>query len=119
MPKIIAEAKTFEVAHGTNLREALLDRDIHLYSEGSKALNCYGYGICGACVVLVEGAVSQPTTLEKIWMTLPTHSSHKERRLACKVKVLGDVSVTKFDGYFGSGEESIWTPDRGLITTPN
>jgi ferredoxin len=101
------------------LREALLDRDIDLYSEGSKVLNCYGYGICGAYVVLVEGAVSQPTTLEKIWMTLPTHSSQKERRLACKVKVLGDVSVTKFDGYFGSGEESIWTPDRELITTPN
>ncbi|WP_373539061.1 hypothetical protein [Chamaesiphon sp.] len=52
-------------------------------------------------------------------MTLPTHSSHKERRLACKVKVLGNVSVTKFDGYFGSGEESIWTPDRGSIATPS
>lgn len=65
MPKIIA-AKTFEVAHGTNLREALLAQDINLYSEGLKVLNCDGDGICGACVVLVEGAVSQPTILKKI-----------------------------------------------------
>ena len=65
MPKIIA-AKTFEVAHGTNLREALLAQDIDLYSEGLKVLNCDGDGICGACIVLVEGAVSQPTILKKI-----------------------------------------------------
>ena len=65
MPKIIA-AKTFEVAHGTNLREALLAQDIDLYSEGLKVLNCDGDCICGACVVLVEGAVSQPTILKKI-----------------------------------------------------
>ena len=65
MPKIIP-AKTFEVAHGTNLREALLAQDIDLYSEGLKVLNCDGDGIYGACVVLVEGAVSQPTILKKI-----------------------------------------------------
>ncbi len=56
MPKIIAEGKTFEVATGTNLREAL----------------------------------------------------------ACKVKVLADVHVTKYDGYFGSGEKTVWTPDNEI-----
>ena len=117
MPQIIAEGKTFEVAAGTNLRKALLAQDIDLFNEGSKALNCYGNGLCGACVVRVEGEVSKPTILEKIWMFLPTHSSHQERRLACKVNVSGDVSVTKFDGFFGSGDTSIWTPDD-KVTVP-
>ena len=117
MPQIIAEGKTFEVAAGTNLRKALLAQDIDLFNEGSKALNCYGNGLCGACVVRVEGEVSKPTILEKIWMFLPTHSSHQERRLACKVNVSGDVSVTKFDGFFGSGDTSIWTPDDE-VTVP-
>jgi Na+-transporting NADH:ubiquinone oxidoreductase subunit NqrF len=51
-------------------------------------------------------------------MAFPPHSAHKERRLACQVKVLGDVRVTKFDGYFGDGEHSLWTPEQGLKKSP-
>jgi hypothetical protein len=47
----------------------------------------------------------------------PPHSAHKERRLSCQIKVLGDVCVTRFDGYFVDGEHSIWTP-RGLPADP-
>jgi hypothetical protein len=32
-------------------------------------------------------------------------------------KVLGDLLITKFDGYFGDGEEFIWTPD-GMLAAP-
>jgi hypothetical protein len=52
--------------------------------------------------------------MEKIRMALPPNSSHPERRLSCQVKVLGDVRVTKFDGFFGTGEHSNWTPDLDL-----
>ena len=45
------------------------------------------------------------------------HAIHKERRLACQTKVLGDLLVTKFDGYFGDGDEFIWTPG-GLLAAP-
>lgn len=40
MPMITAEGKTFEVAEGSNLREALLAQDIALYSAGAKVFNC-------------------------------------------------------------------------------
>jgi hypothetical protein len=33
------------------------------------------------------------------------------------IKVLGDLLVTKFDGYFGDGEEFIWTPG-GMLAAP-
>lgn len=115
MPTITAEGKTFEVAEGTNLRQALLDQTIDLYSEGAKVFNCHGHGTCGTCLVLVEGTVSEPTKLENARMAVPPHSAHKERRLACQVKVSGDIRVTRFDGYFGEGEQPLWTPDRGLV----
>jgi ferredoxin len=114
MPKIRAEGKTFEVDAGTNLRQALLDQDLDLYSSGAKIFNCHGYGLCGTCLVQVEGAVSEATLLEKARMAVPPHSAHKERRLSCQVEVLGDVRITRFDGHFGEGEHSIWTADQGL-----
>lgn len=114
MPKIMAEGKTFEVAEGTNLREALLAQDIDLYSAGANVFNCHGHGICGTCLVQVEGKVSEPTKLETNRMAFPPHSAHKERRLSCQVRVLGDLRVTKFDGHFGAGEHPIWTAEKGL-----
>jgi ferredoxin len=115
MPRIIAEGKTFEVIEGSNLREALLEQDIDLYSNGAQIFNCHGHGICGTCMVKVEGIVSEPTKLETTRMAFPPHSGHKDRRLSCQVEVLGDVRVTKFEGHFGEGEESYWTPEQGLV----
>jgi ferredoxin len=112
--KITAEGKTFEVAMASNLRESLLDRNINLYNSGATILNCHGHGTCGTCLVQVEGNVSAPTQIEKIRMALPPNSSHPERRLSCQVKVMGDVRVTKFDDFFGTGEHSNWTPDLDL-----
>jgi ferredoxin len=114
MPKIVAEGKTFEVAEGTNLREVLLEQDIDLYSAGAKVFNCHGHGICGTCLVEVEGAVSEPTKMETSRMAFPPHSDHKDRRLSCQVKVLEDIRVSRFDGYFGEGEDLVWTPEQGL-----
>jgi ferredoxin len=97
--KIMAEGKTFNVDGGTNLHEALLEQDIDLYSDGAKIFNCNGYGICGTCLVRVEGAVSAPTMVEKIRTFFRPHSIHNERRLACQTKVLDDdLLITKFDG---------------------
>ena len=110
MPKIMAGGKVFEVALKTNLRQALLAQKISLYNEGSEILNCHGQAMCSTCLVKVEGAISKPTKLEN-QMGIPSYFAHKERRLACQVKVLGDVKVTRFDGYFGDGECSIWTPE--------
>jgi ferredoxin len=117
MARIMAEGKTFEVVEGINLREALVEQDIDLYSNGAQIFNCHGHGICGTCMVKVEGIVSEPTKLETTRMAFPPHSGHKDRRLSCQVKVLGDVCITKFEGHFGEGEQSLWTPEQGLIDT--
>jgi ferredoxin len=115
MPTIMAEGKTFEVAEGANLREALLEQNLDLYSQSAQILNCHGHGICGTCLVQVEGVVSEPTQLETMRMAIPPHSAHKDRRLSCQVNVLGDVRVTRFDGHFGEGEKITWTPEQGLV----
>ncbi len=119
MPQITADGKTFEVSTEANLRQALLDQGIEIYSEGAKVFNCHGHGSCGTCVVQVEGAVSEPTNLETKRMSYPPHSVHKERRLACQVKVLGDIRVTRFDGYFGEGENAIWAPEFAEVAVSN
>jgi ferredoxin len=122
MAKIIAEGKTFDVDEGTNLRAALIAQDIDLYSTGAEIFNCRGHGTCGTCLVQVEGSVSAPTEAETKRTIFHPHSLHTERRLACQTKVLGDLLVTKFDGYFGDGEEFFWTPAQGLpaeIKWPN
>jgi ferredoxin len=117
MARIVAEGKTFEVDEGTNLREALLAQDIDLYNAEAKIFNCRGHGICGTCLVQVEGSVSVLTAAETRPTLLHPHVNDNKRRLACQTKVLGDLLVTKFDGYFGDGEEFVWTPG-GLQTDP-
>lgn len=114
MPKIMAEGKTFEVVQGANLREALLEKGVNVYNSGAKVLNCHGHGTCGTCLVGVEGTVSERNPLESIRMAFPPNSSQPQRRLSCQVKVLGDVRVTKFDGFFGEGKGVCWTPERDL-----
>jgi len=115
MPKVTAQGKTFDVAYEANLRESLLDHKIDLYNGAAKVLNCYGHSTCGSCLIKVEGPVSEPNEFEKLRMGIPPHSQHRDRRLACQTKVLGDVRVTKFDGHFGTGDEIAWTPDQDLV----
>lgn len=112
MPKITAQGKTFECAYGANLRKVLLDNGIHLYNGQAKSINCRGIGTCGTCTVMVEGDVSEASWREKARLSLPPHSPSKKLRLACQTKVLGDVSLTKFDGMWGQGEETVWTPQK-------
>ena len=112
MAKIMAEGKVFEVAEETNLRQALLDQNISLYTEGSEIFNCHGQAICGTCLVQVDGEVSAPTKLESQVVFQPD-LTYKERRLACQVTIMGDVKVTRFAGYFGDGEHCLWSPEAG------
>lgn len=115
MPKVIAAGKTFECDAGSNLRQVLLKQDIELHNGQSKLINCRGLGTCGTCAVAVEGAVSQPTWKEKTRLALPPHSSTSDRRLACQVKVFGDICVTKHNGFWGQGTELVWSPEEDVV----
>ncbi len=110
MPKVTAQGKTFECEQGSNLRKVLLTNGIDLYNGKSKVINCTGIGTCGTCAVQVEGEVSEASWTEKTRRSLPPHSPTQNRRLACQTQVLGDVRVTKFDGFWGQGDQPVWTP---------
>lgn len=110
MVKVEAQGKTFECDRGANLREVLLKNGIELYNGKAKVINCHGLGTCGTCAVNVEGEVSESQWREKARLWVPPHSSGSNRRLSCQTKVLGDIKVTKYDGFWGQGSETVWKP---------
>jgi ferredoxin len=108
MPNVTAQGKTFECDRGANLRQVLLKHGIDLYNGQSKIINCMGIGTCGTCAVMVEGEVSATNWRDTARRSLPPHSVMQNQRLACQVKVLGDIKIKKFDGFWGQGDRSVW-----------
>ena len=108
MPEVMAQGKTISCHKGVNLRKLLLKHEIDLYNGNAKIINCRGIGSCGTCAVEIEGEVSPPNWKDKTRLSLPPHSLEKNRRLACQTKVLGDIKVTKYDGFWGQGDIFIW-----------
>jgi ferredoxin len=111
MPKVTAQGKTFECDRGANLRQELLKHDVDLYNQQASVINCHGIGTCGTCTVQIEGEVSDPNWRDRTRRSLPPHSPTRDLRLACQTQVLGDIRVTKYDGFWGQGTETVWTPD--------
>lgn len=108
MPTITAQGKTFECETGANLRQVLLKNGVAVYNGAANTINCHGLGTCGTCAVQIEGPVSAMEWREKTRLSLPPHQGGGDRRLSCQVKVLGDLTVTKADGFWGQGEQRVW-----------
>ncbi|MBW4439701.1 MAG: (2Fe-2S)-binding protein [Plectolyngbya sp. WJT66-NPBG17] len=111
MPKITAQGKTIECEQGANLRQVLLKNGIDLYNGGATVINCHAIGTCATCAVEIEGAVSEMEWREKTRLSLPPHNPKKSRRLACQVRVLGDIRVTKHEGFWGQDDSIQWKPE--------
>ncbi len=115
MPTITAQGKTFDCKQGANLRKALLDNDIDLYSPRATYINCMGLGTCGTCAVAIEGETSKTNWRDTARRKLPPHnvrsSTHPPLRLACQTQVMGDIKVTKFKGFWGHESGVAWTPE--------
>jgi len=109
MVKVLAQGKTITCNQGRNLREVLLENGIDLYNGGSTVINCRGIGTCGTCPVEIVGEVSEATWRDKKRRSLPPHSPTRNLRLACQTQVFGDISVTKFDGFWGQGNRIVWS----------
>lgn len=109
MVKVLAQGKTITCNQGRNLREVLLENGIDLYNGGSTVINCRGIGTCGTCAVEIVGEVSEANWRDKKRRSLPPHSPTRNLRLACQTQVLGDISVTKFDGFWGQGNRIVWS----------
>ena len=105
MPTVHFDGKAIECLQGSNLRMVLLRARLPLYNDAARALNCRGRGVCGTCAVQIEGEVSEAMTAERVRLKFPTHDSGKQLRLAGQCSVLGDLTVTKLSGFFGSRDE--------------
>lgn len=114
MPTInfVNEKKEIQVPEGANLRKEALKAGVNLYyglngigASLNKFINCRGLGTCGTCRVLITKGMenaSPMSTLEKIKFKLPipdplpclAYIGHEgTMRLACCVKVMGDMTV--------------------------
>ncbi|NJK99094.1 MAG: (2Fe-2S)-binding protein [Spirulinaceae cyanobacterium SM2_1_0] len=108
MPTVRAQGKTLTCDRGANLRKFLLEHGIEMYNGNAKVINCHGVGTCGTCAVAVQGEVSEPGWRENARLSLPPHSPERGLRLACQTQVLGDVEVTKYQGFWGQTEQVNW-----------
>jgi len=100
MPIVQFQEKNISCEVGENLRKVLLKNDAELYNGKAKYINCMGIGSCGTCAVQIKGSVNAPNLKDKARRSFPPHSPDRDLRLACQTKVLGDISVTKYDGFW-------------------
>jgi ferredoxin len=105
MPTVHFAGRTIQCPQGANLRVVLLRARLPLYNGVARAIHCRGFGACGTCAVRINGAVSEPTTIERLRLEAPPHHRDAGLRLACQVSVLGDLEVTKYEGLWGHGEK--------------
>jgi ferredoxin len=105
VPTVRFAGRSIECPHGANLRVVLLHARLPLYTRVARAIHCRGNGTCGTCAVRVDGPVSEPTPAERRRLRLPPHHPDSGLRLACQTNVLGDVTVTKYEGLFGQRSE--------------
>jgi ferredoxin len=108
MPKITVGDKEIICNPGENLRKVLLEHGIPLYNGNAKIINCMGIGSCGTCAVEITGNIADKNWREKARLNLPPHKQSQLRRLACQVTVTEDITVTKYDGFWGHGRNKVF-----------
>ncbi len=108
MPTVTAQGKTIQCEAGANLRQVLLANGVDLYNSQAKVINCRSLGTCGTCAVQIDGEVSAVNWKDKARRSLPPHDPARNLRLACQTQVLGNITVTKYDGFWGQGQTPVW-----------
>jgi len=101
MPTVEFDGETIECETGAILRDVLLDAELTPHDDGATKLNCRGHGTCGTCAVAVDGPVSDRTRVEGWRLDFPPHERDSGLRLACQLRVEGDLTVTKYPGFWG------------------
>lgn len=101
MPVIRYKGEEFKCNPGATLRDVLLKYDLSVHNGKSHFFNCHGFGTCGTCAVKIAGNSSPPAKREKWRLNFPPHKPESGLRLACQVKVLGDIEVKKPEGFWG------------------
>ncbi|TFI53779.1 hypothetical protein BLD44_012190 [Mastigocladus laminosus UU774] len=108
MPRVLAQGKTTERTGGTNLRNILLQNGIDLYNSDAKVINCRLIDSC-SLQMQVEGKFAEVNWRQEGRYSLPPHSPPINLGLACQTQLLGNVKLTKFDGFWAEGSQVVWT----------
>lgn len=92
MPTVYFEAENrkVEVPARTSLRKAAKQAGVSVYGSVNKIINCRGFGLCGTDRIAVKPGecLSAVTFFEKLQL-----GDAPKERLACQVKITGDVTV--------------------------
>lgn len=102
MPTVRFRGEEIPCEEGALLRDVLLDAGLSVHN-GPRTVSCHGFGTCGTCAVRVDGPVepAAPEGREAWRLDFPPHDAGDGRRLACQVRVHGDVTVEKDGGFWG------------------
>lgn len=99
--------RKIDVKCGERLRTALIRSGSHPHN-GGLLVTCKGIGTCGTCAVAIVDGEVEPAEMswkEKARLSLPPHSldttSDRGLRLSCQVRVVKDVTVEKYTGFWG------------------
>ena len=113
MPKVVFvnEHRIVEVPSGKNLKALALELGINPHREFFRGINCGYIGMCGTCQLWVRG--TDGDTNPRNWREKMA-GMRGERRLACQVRILGDVEITTMAG----GEDRLRSP-RPISPPPN
>ncbi len=105
MPVVRFRGEEIDCDRGDVLRAVLREAGVSPHNGGADRLNCRGLGSCGTCAVAVDGAVGDRSRRERLRLTVPPHDPDDELRLACQTRVLGNVTVEKYPGFWGQHTE--------------
>ncbi|SDR30508.1 2Fe-2S iron-sulfur cluster-binding protein [Natronobacterium texcoconense] len=108
------DGERIECERGANLRDVLLDAGLSPHNGMADRINCGGHATCGTCAVRVEGEVGEPTPAERRRLSMPPLRGREGLRLSCQTEVLGDLEVTKGEGFWGQrkrADERSETPE--------
>jgi ferredoxin len=110
MPIVRHGALEVVCAEGARLRDVLRGAGIAVYADPTGLVNCHGLGTCGTCALHVGAnaapastALSPPTAVERWRLAFPPHRDGLAAglRLSCQARVLGDLEVTRWEGFWG------------------
>ncbi len=101
MPVVTFEGTELECESGALLRTVLLEAGESPHNGRSQLLNCRGFGTCGTCAVEIDGPVPPLNDREERRLSFPPHDLESGLRLACQVRVEDDLTVRKYDGFWG------------------
>jgi ferredoxin len=118
MPTVEFRGQVVACAEGEFVRDVLLRSGLTPHNGGARLVNCRGLGSCGTCAVRVDGPVTEKTSIERWRLGFPPHHPERPLRLACQARVLGDVTLTKYEGFWGERCPSDEDAESELDPTP-